>query len=174
MAKTRQQKQKEVEALLEKLQQSKSGALVSYEKLNVADLTNLRKELREAGVSLTMIKKRLLKIVLEKAGLDPNQLDLADKNVSLALSSNDEVAPAKILAKFAKEHESLELQGGILESQIIDKNQIKALANIPSREELLAKMVGSLKSPISGLVGSLSGNLRNLVYTLNAIKEAKS
>ncbi len=174
MAKTREQKQKEVESLLQKLQQSRGGALVSYEKLSVADLTNLRKELREAGVSLTMIKKRLLKIVLEKASLDSEKLDLSDKNVSLALSSDDEVAPAKILAKFAKQHETLELRGGILDNQIIDSEQIKALAKIPSREELLAKLVGSLSSPMSGLVGVLSGNLRNLVYTLNAIKEAKS
>lgn len=174
MAKTKEQKKQEIEALLSKITESKGGAFVSYQGLNVSDLTTLRKELREAGVSLTMIKKRLLRIVLDQAGIDYQAADFEDKNISLALSADDEVAPAKILAKFSKNHEVLELQGGILEKAFIGREQVKALANIGSKEELLAKVVGSLTSPLSGMVGVLSGNLRNLVYTLNAIRDSKS
>lgn len=175
MAKTREQKQQEVQALVEKIKQSKAGVLVSYEGLSVGQTTELRRALREAGVSLTMIKKRLLKIALEEAGIKDAEVATHDKNVSIALSEDDEVAAAKALAAFAKDHsEQMSLRGGVLEGSFVDEAQVLALSKLPSKEELLAKMVGSLKSPLSGLVGVLQGNARQLVQVLYAIKEAKA
>lgn len=174
MAKTRQQKETEVKSLLAKVKTSKGGVFVSYEGLSVADLTNLRKELRAVGISFTMIKKRLLKLVLAQAKIATASLDLKDKNISVALSAVDEVMPARLISQYAQNHEGVELRGGILEKTLLDEDQVKALANIPGREELLAKLVGSLQSPVSGLVGVLSANLRQFVYVLNAIRETKS
>jgi len=174
MAKTKQQKEQAVEQLVDKIKGSKGAVIVSYESLTVGDTTNLRRELRNENITLTMIKKRLLKIALEKAGISDAVVDNHDKNVSIAISETDEIAPAKLVANFAKSRETVQLRGGILENAFIDENKVKALAKLPSKEELLAKLVGSLASPMSGLVGVMSGNLRQFVGVLNAIKEQKS
>ncbi len=174
MAKTKQRKEQEVQKLVERLKSSKGAVFVSYDSLTVGETTALRQELRAEGVSLTMIKKRLLKIALEQAGITDATVDDHKKNISVAVSETDEVAPAKLLATFAKAHETVELQGGVLESAFIDQAQVTALAKLPSKDELLAKMVGSLKSPLSGMVGVLSGTTRSFVQVLTAIKEQKA
>ncbi len=175
MAKTRQQKEEEVKVLTEKLQAAKSVVFVSFSGLTVNQSEELRKSLREQEAELKMAKKRLLKIALEKAGLGTEILEQGiEGNLSLAFGFGDEVAPAQVLVKFAKANEQLSIKGGILEGKFIDDKQIKALASLPSRQELLAKVVGTIQAPVSGFVNVLSGNLRNLVYVLNAIKEAKS
>ncbi len=173
MAKTKQQKEQEVEQLVEKIKNSKGAAFVSYEGLTVGDTTDLRRKMRAEGITFTMIKKRLLKIVLEQAGIKNAVVDNHDKNVSVAISATDEVSPAKLIAEFAKDHEAVEFRGGILESVFIDDVQIKALSKLPSKDELLAKLVGSIASPMSGLVGVMSGNIRQFVGVLSAIKDQK-
>ncbi|MGB0757828.1 MAG: 50S ribosomal protein L10 [Patescibacteria group bacterium] len=174
MAKTRQQKEQEVQNLISQLTDSKGAVLLSYDGLDVAELTALRSALREEGVTLTMIKKRLLNIVLAEAGIANVEPQDHDQNISIAISSSDEVAPAKVTAQFAKDHDSVSLRGGILEQAYIGADQVKALAKLPSKDELLAKLVGSLNSPLSGLVGVLNGNMREFVHVLNAIKEQKA
>jgi large subunit ribosomal protein L10 len=94
--------------------------------------------------------------------------------MALVFSYEDEIAPAKIIAKFKKEFEKkLDFFGGILEGKFITESEMSELASLPSREELYAKVVGSINSPISGFVNALAGNIRNLVYTLSAIKDKK-
>jgi len=87
---------------------------------------------------------------------------------------NDEVAAAKLIADFAKGREGIEVVGGLLEGSFVDASAINQLSSLPSREELLAKLVGSINMPVSGFVNVLAGNLRGLVYALNAIKESKA
>ena len=107
---------------------------------------------------------------------DINDIDpvTLNKGVATVFSYNDEVASAKTIGEFAKTHEALKPVGGILEKKFIDAAKVITLSKLPSRNELLAKLLGSIKSPVSGLVNVLSGNLRNLVYVLNAIKNSKS
>ncbi len=174
MAKTKQQKEQEIQQLVDRIKSAKGVAFISYEGLTVGDTTALRSELRSQGITLTMIKKRLLKIALEKSGIKDAIIDDHDKNVSVAISGTDEVAPAKLIADFAKAHKTIEFRGGILESAFIDGNQVKALSKLPSKEELLGKLVGSLASPMSGLVGVLNGNIRQFVGVLSAIKDQKA
>ena len=94
-------------------------------------------------------------------------------NIALIIGFEDEVAPAKIAAKFAQNHESLKMLGGIMENKFIDLNQVIALSKIPSKAELLAQMVSSLNSPVFGFVNVLAANLRGLLNVLNGLKEHK-
>ena len=91
----------------------------------------------------------------------------------MAFSAEDPVAPAKILNDFSKDHKALEIKAGILDGKVIALDEVKALAELPSREELLAKLVGSMQAPISGLVNVLQGTIRNFVYTLEAVRQKK-
>ena len=100
-------------------------------------------------------------------------LDNLSGSVGIALSYEDEVVPASIVSKFAKENTTLTIGGGILENKFILADMVKRLASLPSKEVMLAKLVGTMQAPISGFVGALRANLRNLVGVLNAIKEKK-
>jgi len=91
----------------------------------------------------------------------------------LAISKEDAVAPAKIAVEFAKKNEALKIKTGLLDNKLMSKEEIKALAALPSKEVLLAKMLGSLNAPISGLVNVLQGTIRNAVYVLEAVRKQK-
>ena len=96
-----------------------------------------------------------------------------EHNTALAFAPEDPVAPAKILNDFSKDHKALELKAGILDGAVIGVDEVKALAELPSREELLAKLVGSMQAPLSGLVNVLQGTIRNAVYVLEAVRQKK-
>ena len=119
-------------------------------------------------------KKTLLKIALEKNNLKIDDKEILSNEVAVVFSYADEVTAPKVVAKFAKTYDAATLKGGILEEKIIDLSMVKRLVNIPSKEELLAKVVGSLNAPVRGFVTVLKGNLRGLVQALNAIKDQKS
>ena len=110
---------------------------------------------------------------LEKNGFTIGKNDL-EGSILTSLGYNDEVAAAKLMAEFAKDREDIQIVGGILEGEFVGTDAIKQLATLPSREELLAQLVGSINAPVSGFVNALAGNLRNFVYVLNAVKEAKA
>lgn len=162
-----------VEELAGKLGRIKSAVFTQISGYTMEDANNLRAKGREQGIELAITKKTLLVRALEKAGikLDKTQLD---GSILTTLGFEDEVGPAKLMATYAKDREGIELIGGILEGGFMEADSVKALSKLPSKQELLARMVGSLNAPASGLVNVLSGNLRQLVYALNAIKEAKA
>jgi len=173
MAKTKQQKSKELKNLTANLQKAKSLVFVNFDGLKVKEIEELRKKCRQEHVSYMVAKKTLMKLAFKEAGItdiDPKSLD---KGVATVLGFEDEVAPARIIQGFAKDHEALKTIGGILENRFVNKEKIIELAKLPSKNELLAKLVGSIKAPVSGFVNVLSGNLRSLVYVFNAIKEIK-
>jgi large subunit ribosomal protein L10 len=93
---------------------------------------------------------------------------------ALAFSQDDPVAPAKILIKYAKEFKKLEIKGGVLEGKVVDLEAVKSLADLPSREELLAQVLRGMQSPMAGFAGVLSGTLRNFVYVLDAVRQQKA
>ena len=178
MPKTKEQKQEALKEIKDKFKDSKLVVLASYNDLPVSDVQKLRKQLKEKDVFYRVIKKTILKLALEnlsadKAGnIDKDLIDGLRGNLTLAYSP-DEVAAAKILAEFAKDHEGLELQCGWLENDFINKDKVEELSRLLSKEELLAKLVNILKSPISGLANVLSGNTRSLINVLKAIADNK-
>lgn len=172
MPKSKQQKQELLEKLQEKLASSKAAVLSSDNGLNVKTVENLRKALKEKNAEYLVTKKTLLKKALgDLEGVE--SLEDLSGSVAISLSYEDEAIAANILNKFAKENAALQIGGGLLENRFILPEMVKRLASLPSKEVMLAKLVGTLQAPVSGFVGALKGNLRNLVGVLNAIKEKK-
>lgn len=168
------EKQQVVADLVEKLQKSVAGVLVDYKGINVAEDTLLRKSLREAGVDYSVIKNSLLKLAFEQVGYSDLTTVLSG-TTALAVSESDPVAAAKILSKFAEgKKDSFNLKAGFVEGDVLDVAGVDRLAKLPSREELVAKTLGSLNAPITGFVNVLNGNIRGLVVALNAIAEQKT
>lgn len=168
-----QQKKDAVDALAEKIGSAVSGVLVDYLGLTVEEDTKLRNDLRAAGVEYKVVKNTITKFALDKAGmegLDP----VLNGPTSLALSFDDAVAPAKILSTFAKDNEGFEIKAGFVDGKVIGLDEIKELAELPSREVLIAKTLGGLNAPIAGFANVLNANLRGLAVVLNAIAEQKS
>ncbi len=168
------EKQATVAALKERIANSASGVLVDYKGINVANDTALRRKMREAGIEYTVVKNTLMNFAVqdtELAGLS----EVLSGTTALATSTDDLVAPAKILKEYAdKSNGAFTLKAGFAEGKLLDESGVKQLASLPSREELIAKMLGSMNAPISGFVNVLNGNLRGLVVALNAIAEQKS
>ncbi len=168
----RPEKANKVAELKDLLSSSKGVILVNYAGLNVADDTELRKQMREAGIKYLVAKNTFLRIAAKEAGLEGLDAYL-EHNTAVAFSPEDPVAPAKILNDFSKKHEALQLKCGALDGKVISVEEVKALAELPSREELLAKLLGSMQAPISGAVNVLQGVIRNFVYVVDAVREKK-
>jgi len=172
MPKSKGQKKDFLDKLKDKLSKSKSTVFSSDNGLNVKTSEELRKELKNNGAEYLVAKKTLLKLATKDLG-DSQEIDNLQGSVGVVLSYEDEIAGPRILNKFVKANETLELGGGILEGIFIMPDMVKRLANLPTREQLLANLVGSLKSPMVGMVGVLSGVQRNFVGVLSAIKDKK-
>lgn len=173
MAKTKQQKEATINDLVDGLKSAKSVVFANFQGLKVKESEELRKLCRGQNIGYLVAKKSLLRKALEKVGMNID-VDAFSGGVSTVLGHEDEVAPAQILANFAKTHEIVKLFGGVLEGAFIDSAKVNALSKLPSRQQLLGQLVGVLNAPVSGFVNVLAGNLRNLVGVLNNIKTAKS
>lgn len=173
MAKTRQQKEVALKNFGEKLSTAKSSVFVNFDGLKVKEIEELRKKCRQEKVDYIVAKKTLMRLGFKEAGINDVDPKTFNKGVATILSYDDEVAPARIIQGYAKGHEALYAVGGILEGKFVGREKVIELAKLPSRLELLAKVVGSIKAPVSGFVNVLSGNLRNFVCVLNAIKDTK-
>ncbi len=141
-------KQPVVAAIAEDVKDAQSVVLVDYRGMTVAQDTELRKQLREAGIIYKVCKNTMMKRAFEGtefAGLDA----YLEGPSAIAISKDDATAPARIICKFAKEADKLEVKAGVVEGQVYDVAGIQALASIPSREELLSKLLGSIQSPIA-------------------------
>lgn len=150
-----------------------AGVLVDYKGINVADDTKLRKELREAGVKYSVVKNTLLSFAVENAGITELKQHLSG-TTALATSESDYIAAAKILSAYADKNSDFTIKAGFIDGKYADKSEISELAKLPSKEELIAKTLGGLNAPISGLVYALNANLTGLVVALNAIATQKS
>jgi large subunit ribosomal protein L10 len=161
-----------VENFTKKVQSAKSAVVTGYSGLTVEEVTDLRAQLFHAKVEYHVVKNNLARLALNKANITVLD-DLLVGPTAIALAMEDAVAPARVLTKFAKAHEKLTVKGGWLEGRMVTLQDLKALANLPSREVLIAKALGSMKSPISGIVRVLAGPQSKLVYALNAVAQAK-
>ena len=160
-----------VAEMKEKLESAQGAVLVGFTGLTVADVTKLRRKFREGGVEYKVIKNTLTRIAADELGYDGLDSHL-EGPTALAYSAEDAVAPAKILKAFIKE--TLTVKAGLVDGQVIDAAAVNALADLPSREELIAKLLGSMQAPVSGLVNVLQGNIRNVVYALEAVRAKKA
>jgi len=171
MGRALEQKKKAVAELKDKFDKSKTVILTDYRGLDVAEMTELRRQLRETGVDYKVVKNTLARIAARDLGME--FLDEYLVGPTAIAFSEDPVAPAKVLCKFADDHQDLELKAGIMDGKLIDIDSIKQLADLPSREVLLAQVLAGMKAPITGLVNVLNGPLRSLVYVLQAVKDKK-
>lgn len=150
-----------VEEITSKLKESKSTIIVDYRGLNVAEVTELRKQLREANVEFKVYKNTMTRRAVEQAELDGLNDFLTGPN-AIAFSTEDVVAPAKVLNEFAKKHEALEIKAGVIEGKVSTVEEVKALAELPSREGLLSMLLSVLQAPV-----------RNLALATKAVAEQK-
>ena len=161
-----------VEELSEKLAASQLTVLTDYRGLNVKDITELRKKLREAGIEYKVVKNTLTTLAAKKVELEELEPHLVGPT-AIAFSSDDPVAPAKILSDFAQDHKQLELKVGVLEGKIIDTEAIGELAKLPSREVLLGMLLGAMQGPVGGFARVLAGPLTGFVRALDQIRQQK-
>lgn len=167
------QKKEVVKDLSSKFKEAKAMVFADYRGLTVDQDTEMRRALRKAGVEYKVVKNTLTKIAANENGLSELEPFL-NSPTAMAYSNTDPVAPAKILSEYAGKYNKLELKIGVVEGKVIDTNGIKALAELPSREVLISKVLGGFNAPLTGLVNVLNGNIRGLVVALNAIAEKKA
>lgn len=170
---TREKKEQLVTEMTNHLENSKTMVLVNFQGLKVKEIQELKKKLREQGIGFQIVKNSLLKIALKNKNLSFEET-LLDQPVAIVWGGEDEVLPAKITAEFGKTAENLTILGGIVNLSFADVSMIKQLASLPSREELYAKLTGTLNAPISRLVNVLHGNLRSLVYILDQYQKQRA
>lgn len=174
MQQTKQQKEALVAEVADKIKGSKALVFANFKGVSVKNITAIRRELRKSGSSWQVLKKTLLNIALKNAGVEVDARAL-DGQVGVAFSQ-DEVAAAKVIADFQKANKdvTLTIEGGALGAKSLTANEVKALAKLPSQDELRAQLVGTLQAPIAGFVRTLSANLSGLVQVLKAIEEKKA
>lgn len=169
-------KKKEVEILQDRLKDKKSIVLVDYKGIDVEEVQELRARMREANVDYFVAKNTLIKIALENLDIK----DLHDYLVgptAIALSEEDEVAPAREIAKFKKEvtkkKEYPSFKIGLINNELMEVKDLEKFAELPDKDELIAQVLRGFNAPITGFVGTLKGIIRKFVYVLNAIEEKK-
>ncbi len=167
-------KQAVVANLKEKIGAAKGAVLTTYSGLTVAQDTQLRAKLREAGVEYRVVKNTMLRIATNELSIEGLEQYL-EGTTAIAISATDPVAPAKVISEFIKENKlkALEVKAGLVEGKVIDAAGVKALAALPAREVLIAQVLAGMQSPIVGLVNVLQGSIRNVVYALDAVRQQK-
>ncbi len=161
-----EQKKATVAALTERLQNSIAGVVVKYEGITVEDDTKLRKELREAGVKYTVVKNTLLARAADNAGLG-DMKGVLEGTTALATCDEDYVAAARILCKFADKHKSFEVKSGYMDDAVIGMDKIESLAKLPSREILLANVLGAFQAPIASFARAVQAIVDKKIAALN-------
>ena len=149
-----EQKKAIVADLVEKIKKAKSGVLVQYQGITVENDTKMRAAFRKAGVDYMVIKNTLIGRACDEVGYEAMKENLNGMS-AIAIGYDDPVAPAKIAKEYADKVETFEIKGGFLENAVVDANTVKALADIPSKEVLLARFLGSIQGPISGFARAI-------------------
>lgn len=168
----KEQKAVTVNQLHDELGISQAVFITDYMGLNVEKITQLRKSVKDAGGNYRVVKNTLLNRAAEDTPAKLLEESFAGPT-AIAMAFKDPVAVAKILVNFAKDNEKLEIQSGVLGRQVLKADDVQALAKMPGREELLAKMLGSINAPVSNFVGVFAAMLRQLLYVLSAIEKQK-
>ncbi|MEK7728028.1 MAG: 50S ribosomal protein L10 [candidate division KSB1 bacterium] len=168
----RPEKQEAVAQIVEKLSSAKSVFVTDYSGLTVAAITNLRRNLRKSKVEFQVSKNTLARIAAQQAGLK-DLVPHLEGPTALAFGMGDPAAPAKVLTDFLKTNEKPKVKAIVFEGRYFEAKSLAEIATLPSREQLMSRLLGSLNSPITGLANALSGIIRKLAYALNAVAESK-
>jgi len=166
-------KQKVVQEIQALIEESGLVVFTDYRGLSVAEITELRSKLRQPGVTFKVFKNTLTEFALKNAGYADMAEEIGGPNAVL-FSKQDLVAPAKTIYDFIKQYKKLEVKLGIVEGQKVNADKIKALADLPPREVLLAQMLGTMQAPITSVVYVLNANLTGLVRSLDQVREQKA
>lgn len=173
MSVTKQQKEQILSGLVTDFKGAKSVVFSQYQGTNVKNMRELRKRLHEKNVGFKVAKKTLMRLAAKNAGISEIPDDFMQGPIGLAFGTSDAIEPAKILYEFGKTAETVKIVGALFEGKMINAAEAKAIASLPGREVLLAKLVGMMKAPIAGFHGILHSLLRNFVYSLNEVVKKK-
>lgn len=167
------QKREMVENIKAMLPEAKATLVTNHTGLNVEEINGLRNQLKKEGVEFHVVKNTLARIAATETGYECLNAYL-EGPTAIAFVKNDPVIATKLLVKFIKEHKKLALKGGLLEGKIISAEEIRAVADLPSREVLLARLAGTMMKPLSDMASVLSGPIRSFAYALQAVQQQKA
>lgn len=170
---TKQFKNEKIEHYKKQFENAKVAVVADYRGLTVEEITELRRGLQAAQSDLTVTKNTLCKVAAKGTNFEAIS-ELMTGPTAIAFGFGDEVASAKVLAKFIKENKKGEILGAVLENKVLTADEAKKLASMPGKEELYAKMLGSINSPASGLVYSINGVMSALVRAIDAVAKQKA
>jgi large subunit ribosomal protein L10 len=176
MAISREAKEAAVAQLSDELSRIKLAVMTDYRGLSVPEIEELRANLRNEGITYRVTKNTLLRLATKNnpsmAEIDPTSFT---GPMALALGFDDEVAPARVIFQYAKDHKALEIVGAVTaDGQVLTPAEVKALATLPTRDQLIGQLVGTIAAPLTGFVGVMAGNVRSIINLLNALSEAKA
>lgn len=166
------QKEDLVAEIKERFNASEAVIMTDYRGLTVKEMQELRVKVREVGGEIKVYKNTLTEIAIRELAL-PSMDEYLEGPTAFVFIAEDAVAPAKALTAFAKAHPALELKGGFVQNQVVGADGVKAIASLPSREELIAKLLGTMQNPARGFVTVLNGPARGLATVLDAIAKQK-
>lgn len=174
---TKEQKQNIIKDLKDKIDKQKSMAFVDFKSLKTKDISELKEKLNEADSTFKVAKKTLIEIAFKEKDINLDKKKL-DGQTAIVFGFKDQFSPLKTVYKFLKENENLKILGGYVpeekekaeEYKFLESEQIMELAKLPSKQELLGQLVGSIKAPVSGFVSVLQGNIKGLIYVLSKAK----
>ncbi|XOQ44845.1 MAG: 50S ribosomal protein L10 [Clostridium sp.] len=165
-----EEKKRAVAQLSESLKSARTGVIVDYKGITVEADTKLRKQMRESGSQYKVVKNSILRRALQEVGIEGLE-GVLEGTTAIAINADDYIAPAKIIAEYAEKSDTFTIKAGFIDGKAVSVEEIKKLASLPSKEELVAQTLRGLNAPISGLVTVLNGTIRGLVIALNAIAE---
>lgn len=174
MAVTKEKKIQILANLEEEFKNSNSVAFSAYRGSTVADLMELRRMLREAGVSFVVAKKTLIKLAAKNAGLKEIPEESLEGPVAAVFSHDDELAGFQLLKKFGKKNEAIELLSGIFDGEVLDKAKVEALASLPGKQALIGQLVGLLAAPLRGIAGVGHSVVAGFVRALSEVQKKKA
>ena len=170
---TKQFKNEKIEYYKKQFENAKVAVVTDYRGLSVKEITELRRGLQASESDLTVTKNTLCKVASKGTNFEAIS-ELMQGPTAIAFGYGDEVGAAKVLAKFIKENKKGEILGAVLEGKVLNADEAKKLASMPSKEELYAKMLGSINSPASGIVYSINGVMSALVRAIDAVAKQKN
>ena len=173
MAATMEQKKERVAELIKNLENAKSVAFTKYDGISVANLTGLRRSLREEGSEIKVYKKTLVKIAVKEMGIENLPDESLDGQIAVAFSFDEPMSAPQVIKKMSKKMKNLQLTGGIFEGKVLNAAEINELASLPSKEVLLSKLLGTMSAPIQGFVSVGQGVIAGFVRTLDAVSQQK-
>ena len=169
----RTEKEAIIAEVAEKVARAQALYFADFSGLTVAEESELRREFRKSGVEYTVVKNTLARKALEQLSGYDRVLDKLSGPTGIAFSYDDIAAPARVIKKFSDKTGKFKLKAAVLEKQVYDGSKLDQLSKLPSRKEIVASILGSLQSPISGVVGAVNAIARDLVNVIDAIKKKK-